>query len=135
MDSTYWFHCAFFLASKNRISVTILIPFLNSLFVFVIKKRQGFIHLAHNDPMVDCRKRRFPYYIADSEQCDKFYRCEAGILNEELCPDGLVFDKESQSCFMIQRINCKNRPLLRKITSKNIRTLSTYLSDCDKRLQ
>ena len=65
--------------------------------------------------MAKCKRRKFAYYIADSDQCDKYYKCEDGELTEELCPDGLVFDRESQSCFMMQRIDCKGRTKLRKL--------------------
>ena len=71
--------------------------------------------MVHSEPMKRCRKRRFPYRIPDSEQCDKFYVCAKEELKEELCPDGLVYEIESQGCFMPQRVQCKRRTELRNV--------------------
>lgn len=35
-------------------------------------------------------------------------------MTEELCPDGQVYEPESQSCFMPQRVICGKRKRLRK---------------------
>ncbi|XP_057366091.1 protein obstructor-E-like [Daphnia carinata] len=66
------------------------------------------------DPVRPCRSKRFSYSIADSEQCDQFYRCRNGEMTEELCPDGQVYEPGSQSCFMPQRVICGKRKHLRK---------------------
>ena len=76
----------------------------------------GLIELAATLPVGRCHKRQFAYYMADSKQCDKYYKCEDGQLTDQLCADGLVYDKESQSCFMMQRISCKGRPDLRRFS-------------------
>ncbi|XP_046463566.1 protein obstructor-E-like [Daphnia pulex] len=69
-------------------------------------------YVTNGDPVRLCRKRRFPYYIADSDQCDLFYKCKDGQITEELCPDGQVYEPESQACFMIQRVKCGRRKRL-----------------------
>jgi hypothetical protein len=71
-------------------------------------------YVTNGDPVRLCRKRRFPYYIADSDQCDLFYKCKDGQITEELCPDGQVYEPESQACFMIQRVKCGRRKRLRE---------------------
>ena len=67
------------------------------------------------DPVRPCLQRRSPYFIADKEQCDKFYKCENGKSSVELCPDGLVYEPDGRGCFIPQRVDCGRRTNLRKI--------------------
>lgn len=73
--------------------------------------------LVSGEPVRSCRPRRFAYLIADSEQCDKYYRCEDGNLTEQLCPDGLVYQIDGEGCFMPQWVRCGERKRLRKWNS------------------
>ena len=41
-----------------------------------------------------CEKSRNPYTLANDEQCDAYFRCEAGELSEELCDDGFVYQEK-----------------------------------------
>lgn len=57
-------------------------------------------------------------FFADPDQCDKYRVCEDGVIVEEkLCPDGLVFNDFSpahEKCDLPFNIDCSKRPKLRK---------------------
>jgi hypothetical protein len=58
-----------------------------------------------------CRKRQFPYHMADSDQCDLFYKCKDGLKNFVKTDRSMSL---SQVCFMIQRVKCGRRKRLRE---------------------
>jgi hypothetical protein len=69
-------------------------------------------------------------FFADSSQCDKYYACTNGVIEERLCPDGMVFNDYSpdqEKCDLPFNIDCSQRPALRKeiIQSKFTPSLST----------
>ncbi|XP_053694893.1 protein obstructor-E [Sabethes cyaneus] len=52
-------------------------------------------------------------FFADAEQCDKYYACREGHIEEKLCPDGMVFndyDLEQEKCDLPFNIDCSKRP-------------------------
>lgn len=56
-------------------------------------------------------------YFADAEQCDKYYACNSGRIDERLCPDGMVFndfDISQEKCDLPYNIDCSTRSELRK---------------------
>lgn len=56
-------------------------------------------------------------YFADAEQCDKYYSCRDGEIEEKLCPDGMVFNDfspEQEKCDLPYNLDCSQRPKLRK---------------------
>lgn len=59
-----------------------------------------------------CEKSRVTYTLAHEEQCDAYFRCEKGVLSEQLCDDGLVYHETDQRCDMPLRVDCSTRPLL-----------------------
>jgi len=55
------------------------------------------------------------YSTPDPKQCDKYYECNIkGEEKEKLCPDGLVFDINSQHCDYPAKVNCTGRPDLQE---------------------
>lgn len=59
------------------------------------------------------RKGFFP----DAEQCDLYYACVEGEVEERLCKDGLVFKDDNpkkELCDIPANIDCGERKLLRK---------------------
>merc|ERR1712107_719094 len=51
-------------------------------------------------------------YFEDTKQCDKYYDCYAGIPEERLCPDGLVFDpfsRKREPCDHYFNVDCGDR--------------------------
>ena len=61
---------------------------------------------------VVCEKSKFPYFVADSTQCDRFYKCEDLKSTEMLCEDGMVFVEELQKCDLPFHVDCTSRPNL-----------------------
>lgn len=62
-------------------------------------------------------------YFPDAEQCDKYYDCRDGKLEEKLCPDGLVFNDFSpqhEKCDLPFGIDCSKRPKLREFGTLTI---------------
>jgi len=56
-------------------------------------------------------------FFADSTQCDKYYACTNGAIEERLCPDGMVFNDyspEQEKCDLPFNIDCSQRPNRRK---------------------
>ncbi|XP_073982184.1 uncharacterized protein [Rhodnius prolixus] len=56
-------------------------------------------------------------YFADGYQCDKYYECVEGAINEKLCPDGMVFNDYSilhEKCDLPFNIDCTSRPQLQE---------------------
>lgn len=56
-------------------------------------------------------------FFADARQCDKYYKCVDGVLEEKLCPDGLAFvdhNPRIEKCDYISQVDCTGRPELRK---------------------
>ncbi|KAK3867377.1 hypothetical protein Pcinc_027156 [Petrolisthes cinctipes] len=54
-------------------------------------------------------------YFADARQCDKYYKCVDGVLEEKLCPDGLAFvdhNPRIEKCDYISQVDCTGRPEL-----------------------
>ncbi|CAB3378175.1 Hypothetical predicted protein [Cloeon dipterum] len=54
-------------------------------------------------------------YFADAEQCDKYYACTEGVIEERLCPDGMVFNdfsSQHEKCDLPFGIDCSQRPKL-----------------------
>ena len=59
-------------------------------------------------------------YFPDAEQCDKYYDCRDGKMNEKLCPDGLVFNDfspQQEKCDLPFGLDCSKRPKLRECLS------------------
>ncbi|KAF4525421.1 hypothetical protein B566_EDAN004164 [Ephemera danica] len=55
-------------------------------------------------------------FFADESQCDKYYACTNGVIDERLCPDGMVFNDFShkhEKCDLPFGIDCSQRPKLR----------------------
>merc|ERR1719477_411176 len=51
-------------------------------------------------------------FFADALQCDRYYECRDGVVHEEFCADGLVFDEASNSyakCGFPFSIDCTGR--------------------------
>ncbi|XP_063232004.1 protein obstructor-E-like [Bacillus rossius redtenbacheri] len=56
-------------------------------------------------------------YFADAYQCDKYYACTDGVIDERLCPDGMVFNDFSpqhEKCDLPFNIDCSQRPELQE---------------------
>lgn len=56
-------------------------------------------------------------YYPDPIQCDLYYHCHRGELEEKLCPDGLLFDDTNPSherCDTSVNVECGERNELRK---------------------
>ncbi|KAH9361640.1 hypothetical protein HPB48_005207 [Haemaphysalis longicornis] len=57
-------------------------------------------------------------YFPHETQCDSYYECKNGTVQQGFCPDGLVFNDESSykhlRCDLPFDVNCQNRPYLRK---------------------
>lgn len=57
-----------------------------------------------------------PYgFFADAEQCDKYYACVDGVIDERLCPDGMVFNdysSDQEKCDLPYNIDCSKRSKL-----------------------
>ena len=64
--------------------------------------------------LTECIHRPRPYYIADDEQCDKYYLCKGGDTLNLLCADGMAFQFDIQSCVLLAHADCTYRPRLRK---------------------
>eukprot|EP00090_Calanus_glacialis_P036149 TRINITY_DN6166_c0_g1_i3.p1 TRINITY_DN6166_c0_g1~~TRINITY_DN6166_c0_g1_i3.p1 ORF type:complete len:573 (-),score=141.77 TRINITY_DN6166_c0_g1_i3:190-1908(-) len=50
--------------------------------------------------------------FADALQCDRYYECQDGVVSEQFCPDGLVFDEASSSyakCGFPFAVDCTGR--------------------------
>ncbi|XP_071455186.1 protein obstructor-E-like [Hetaerina americana] len=80
-------------------------------------------------------------YFADATQCDKYYACTNGQVEERLCPDGMVFNDFSpvhEKCDLPFNIDCSKRPGLQPPKpSKNCPRQNGYFSHedqsvCDK---
>ena len=52
------------------------------------------------------------YSEADTEQCDKYWVCEAGQRSVKLCPDGLGFSESKSHCDLLIKIKCGSRTRL-----------------------
>jgi hypothetical protein len=65
--------------------------------------------LKHGQP---CERSRIAYTLPHDEQCDAYFRCEDGVLSEELCDDGFVYHETDRICDMPQRVNCEGRTIL-----------------------
>jgi len=51
-------------------------------------------------------------FFADALQCDRYYECQDGVVSEQFCPDGLVFDEASSSyakCGFPFSVDCTGR--------------------------
>jgi len=51
-------------------------------------------------------------FFADALQCDRYYECQDGVVSEQFCPDGLVFDEASKSfakCGFPFSVDCTGR--------------------------
>lgn len=57
-------------------------------------------------------------FFPDPKQCDKYYDCYRGKIEEKLCPDGLVFDHtlapEVEQCNYPFITTCPEGSILRK---------------------
>lgn len=54
-------------------------------------------------------------FFADAVQCDRYYECKDGVIIDQTCPDGLVFDESSNQfakCSFPFSIDCTDRQLL-----------------------
>jgi len=58
----------------------------------------------------ECVPKVGPYTVADPAQCDKYWDCsQKGVLTENLCKDGFVYDEPGHSCNHPQRVECGTR--------------------------
>ncbi|KAL7638293.1 UNVERIFIED_CONTAM: hypothetical protein RMT77_010857 [Armadillidium vulgare] len=62
-----------------------------------------------------CEKDEVIYY-PDSQQCDRYTECRDGIVSEQLCPDGLVFNDKVKNgaypCSYPSEVDCSSRTKL-----------------------
>lgn len=62
-------------------------------------------------------------FFADGFQCDKYYECRDGVIEEKLCPDGMVFNDYSpqvEKCDLPFNIDCSERPERREFFLKYV---------------
>ncbi|CRL04125.1 CLUMA_CG017237, isoform A [Clunio marinus] len=77
-------------------------------------------------------------FFADADQCDKYYACSDGQLQERLCKDGLVFndyDIRVEKCDLPYNIDCSKRSRLQTpIPSANCPRQNGYFGHSDKNI-
>ncbi|KAG8234151.1 hypothetical protein J437_LFUL014519 [Ladona fulva] len=75
-------------------------------------------------------------FFADATQCDKYYACTDGQVEERLCPDGMVFNDFSpvhEKCDLPFNIDCSKRPELQSPKpSKNCPRQNGYFAHDDR---
>ena len=73
-----------------------------------------------------CPKKDGQY--SDEKYCDKFYVCKEGVAEEQLCPDGLVFDqtkRQINKCDYPYNVDCEDRDeIFRKSSNSWVLNLS-----------
>ncbi|KAL7031694.1 hypothetical protein ACKWTF_007104 [Chironomus riparius] len=74
-------------------------------------------------------------FFADADQCDKYYACTDGAIEERLCPDGMVFndyDINVEKCDLPYNIDCSKRSKLQTpIPSNNCPRQNGYFGHAD----